>query len=65
MSTHNIPFLKIKKKIILDYHKSANMGSVPGTQERVRNSCGKRAINGRAIEVLLYLGSRDLENVAA
>ena len=26
-----------------------------GTQERVRNSCGKRAIGVRAIEVLLYI----------
>ena len=29
MSTHIIPFLKIKKKIILNYHKSAAMGFVP------------------------------------
>ena len=29
MSIHNIPFLNIKKKIILNYHKSANIGSVP------------------------------------
>ena len=26
-----------------------------GTQERVRNSCGKRAISVRATEVLLYI----------
>ena len=25
-STHNIPFLNIKKKIILNYHKSATVG---------------------------------------
>ena len=31
------------------------MGFVQGTQERVRNSLGKRAISVRAIEVLLYL----------
>ena len=29
MSTHNIPFLNIKKKIILNYPKSATMGFVP------------------------------------
>ena len=28
MSTHNIPFLSIKKKIVLNYPKSATMGSV-------------------------------------
>ena len=53
MSTHYIPFLKIKKKIILDYHKSTTMGSVSETQERVRNSRGKRATNVRATEVPL------------
>ena len=31
------------------------MGIFQGTQERVRNSRGKRAIGVRAIEVLLYL----------
>ena len=29
MGTHIIPFLNIKKKIILNYHKSAAMGFVP------------------------------------
>ena len=29
MSVHNIPFLNIKKKIILNYPKSATMGFVP------------------------------------
>ena len=29
MSTHNILFLNIKKKIILNYHKSTAMGFVP------------------------------------
>ena len=55
MSTHNIPFLNIKKKIILNYAKSATIGFVQGTQELVRNSRGKRAISVRAIEVLLYI----------
>ena len=55
MSTHNIPFSNMKKKIILNYPKSAAMGF--GTQERVRNSRGQRTISVRAFEVLLY---RDL-----
>ena len=55
MSTHNIPFsIKKKRKITLSYPKSAAKGFFLGTQERVRNSCGKRAISVRAIEVLLY-----------
>ena len=29
----------------------------PGTHERFRNSCGKRAVNVPAIEVLLYLAN--------
>ena len=29
MSTHNIPFLNMKKKIILNYPKSAAMGFFP------------------------------------
>ena len=33
---------------------SAATGFLVGTQERVRNSRGKRAISVRAIEVLLY-----------
>ena len=44
----------MKKKITINYPKSATMGFFPGTQERVRNSRGKRAISVRAIEVLLY-----------
>ena len=53
-STHNIPFLNMRKKIILNYSKSVAMGFFQGNQERVRNSRGKRAISVRAIEVLLY-----------
>ena len=45
----------IKKKITQNYPKSAAIGYSHGTQERVRNSHGKRAISVRAIEVLLYL----------
>ena len=45
----------IKKKITLNYPKSAGKEFFfLGTQERVRNSRGKRAISVRAIEVLLY-----------
>ena len=55
MSIHNIPFPNIKKKTILNYPKSAAMGFFQGTQERVPNSHGKRAMSVRAIEVLLYL----------
>ena len=36
---------------------SVAMGFFLGTQERFRNSRGKRAIGIRAIEVLLYLRS--------
>ena len=41
-----------KKKITLNYLKSAAIGFFLGTQERVRNSHGVRAI-----EVLLYMFS--------
>ena len=54
MSIHNIPFLNVKDEIILNHPKSAAMGLFQGTQERVRNSRGKRAISVRAIEVPLY-----------
>ena len=44
-----------KTKITLNYPKSAAMGFLQETQDRVRNSRGKRVISVRAIEVLLYL----------
>ena len=44
-----------KKKTTEYYPKSAAMGFFQGTQERIRNSRGERAIGVRAIEVLLYL----------
>ena len=54
MSTHNIPF-KYKKE---NHTKLSQICSqevfFQGTQERVRNSHGKRAISVRATEVLLY-----------
>ena len=34
ISTHSIPFLNIKKKIILNYPKSATMGFVPRDSRR-------------------------------
>ena len=43
----------IKKKITLNYPKSAAVGFFQGTEERVRNSRGRRAISVRATEVLL------------
>ena len=44
----------IKRKIDLNYLNSAAMGFfILGTQGRVRNSHGKRAVSVRAIEVLL------------
>ena len=43
-----------KKKITLNYSKSAAKGFFLRTQERVRNSHGKQAISVRATEVLLY-----------
>ena len=55
MSTHNIPFSIQNKKITINYPKSAAKGVFLGTQERVRNSRGKRAISVRATEVLLYV----------
>ena len=45
MGTNNISFFNIKKKITLNYPKSAAKGFFLGTQERVRNSNGKQAIS--------------------
>ena len=45
----------MKKNITLNYPKSAAMGFFQGTQEKVQNSCGKRAISVRATEGLLYM----------
>ena len=45
----------INTKLILNYLKSAAMRFFQGTQERVRNSRGKRVISVRATEVLLYM----------
>ena len=46
----------LKRNITKNYPKSAFMGFFfQGTQERARNSRGKRAISVRATEALLYL----------
>ena len=50
--TQNTIF-NISKEVTLKYHKSAAMGFLQGTKERVRNSRGKRASSVRATEVLL------------
>ena len=56
MSTHNMPFINISKEkkplIITNLH---GVSFFLGTEERVRNSRGKRAISVRATEVLLYM----------
>ena len=54
MSTHNIPFSMKRRKVNLNYPKSAAVGFFQGTQEGVGNSRGRRAISVRAIEVLLH-----------
>ena len=43
----------IKKKINLNYPKSAAMGFSQGLKNKLENSRGKQAISVRAIEVLL------------
>ena len=46
----------VENRITLNYLKSAAMGFLfQGTQKRVQNSHGKRAISVRATEVLLYI----------
>ena len=56
MSTHNIPFSIKKRKLHLIIPNLQTRDFFLGTQERVRNSRGKRAISVRATEVLLYKG---------
>ena len=46
-----------KKKITLNYPKSAAMVFFQGTQERVRNSRGKRVISVRVTDGLLYFAT--------
>ena len=57
MSAHNIPLLILDRKLpfIIPNIKCLQLWDFfLGTQERVRNSRGKRAISVRATEVLLY-----------
>ena len=53
-----------KKEIILNCLKSAAMGFFLWTQERARNSRGKRAISVRTTEVLLISNHRICDTVA-
>ena len=51
MRSLDIPFLNIRKKISLNYPKSATIGKGLNL-ERIRNSRGKRAINVQVTEGL-------------
>ena len=53
-SPHRYHF-QYKKENHLKLPQICNYGIFPGTQERARNSRGKRTISVRAIEVLLYI----------
>ena len=57
---HTIDHFQYKnlRKIDLNSLKSAAMDVFLGTQARVQNSHGKRAISVRAIEILLYVYNR-------
>ena len=55
MSTQTIYHFNIKKKITINYPKTAVTDFFQETQERVRNSRGRRAISVPATEGLLYL----------
>ena len=52
--THYTIF-NIKKEVTQIHPESSAMGFLPGTQERARNSRGKRAISVLATGVLLYI----------
>ena len=54
MSTYNIPFSINRRISALIIPKLQLLDLFQGTQVRVRNSRGKRAISVRAIEVLPY-----------
>ena len=55
MSTHNIRFLSYKEDQLKLSPNLQLLDFFQGTQERVRNSHGKRAISVRATEVILYV----------
>ena len=54
MSSTIYHFQYIKANKLMNYSKSSAIRFFQGTQERVRNSHGKRAISVRATEVILY-----------
>ena len=60
MSTHNIPFSYRKEKSPLSILSLPLLDLFQGTQERVRNIRGRRAISVRATEVLLYNENENL-----
>ena len=55
MSTHNIQFHEKLRKISLIFVFINYRKNFVGTQKRVRNIHGKRAVGVRAIEARLYL----------
>ena len=57
MSTHNKPFINIRKKITLNYPKSTLDELLHSDSRTSSKQRGKRAISVRATEVLLYLGT--------
>ena len=62
MRTCNISDISnIKKKITLNYSKSAAMGFFQGTQARIRNSRGKRATSVRSTESILYQNNKKMK----
>ena len=60
MSTNNIPF-SISRRITLIISNLQPRDFFLGTQERVRNSHGKRDISVRATDVLLYMVAPPIE----
>ena len=60
-----LTIFNMKRKITLNYPKSAALGYFQGTQERARNSHGKQAISVRATGALLSSsGSSSLKGKA-
>ena len=55
MNTHNIHFQYKNENHTILSQSAAKGFFFLGTQERVRNSHGKRAISVRATEILLYM----------
>ena len=55
MSTNNVPFSICKRKSAEIISNLQLLDFFQGTQERIQNRHGRRAISVRATEVLLYL----------